>query len=211
MDYKRIYDQLIEKRIIESPKGYNEEHHIIPRCIGGSDEKSNLVRLTPEEHYLAHQLLVKIHPGEERLAYAAHMMIPNRPSNKMYGWLKRRYQKAVSQQQSGISNSQYGTIWICNIESRENRKISKDSVIPEGWVRGRSKWTLLDAKKKNEEQKDLSLKIKLDQIKIEFESFLSSGKSLREYAKSLGYSHVTLFKRFKEINARYTNGKWAHC
>jgi hypothetical protein len=31
-------------------------------------------------------------------------------------------------------------MWICNTELEENKKISKDSDIPEGWVKGRNKW-----------------------------------------------------------------------
>ena len=40
----------------------------------------------------------------------------------------------------GEANSQYGTMWICNIDLEENKKISKDDIIPEGWVKGRNKW-----------------------------------------------------------------------
>lgn len=34
-------------------------HHIIPKPLGGSNDKSNLVLLTPEEHYIAHYYLWK--------------------------------------------------------------------------------------------------------------------------------------------------------
>ena len=36
---------------------YVEKHHIIPRCIGGSDHKENLVSLTAREHFVCHLLL----------------------------------------------------------------------------------------------------------------------------------------------------------
>ena len=94
MNYEKIYDSLIsnaQNRILET---YTETHHIVPKCIGGTDNINNLVELTPEEHYLAHQLLVKIYRQNHSLVKAAAMMIPNRPSNKMYGWLKRRFAKA---------------------------------------------------------------------------------------------------------------------
>jgi len=39
--------------------------------------------------------------------------------------------------QSGEKNSQYGTCWITN--GNENKKIKKDSVIPQGWNKGRIK------------------------------------------------------------------------
>ena len=66
--------------------------------MGGSDDADNLVALTAEEHYVAHQLLVKIHPGNMSIAYAAIMMSMNtngnRPNNKLYGWLRKRYSES---------------------------------------------------------------------------------------------------------------------
>lgn len=37
--------------------------------------------------------------------------------------------------QEGNKNSQFGTIWITNY--LENKKIKKDAIIPEGWIKGR--------------------------------------------------------------------------
>ncbi len=79
---------------------YFEKHHIIPKCLGGSDDSSNLVKLTPEEHYLAHLLLMKINPGVYALSYSAFMMTRANSqmvrSNKMYGWLKRKFSEDLS-------------------------------------------------------------------------------------------------------------------
>jgi len=136
MNYKRHYDLLIKRSKNRILNGYTEAHHIIPRCLGGDDSEENLVALTPEEHYLAHQLLVKIHPHNDSLVYAAQMMVPNRPNNKLYGWLKRKHSKVVSNRQKGVTNSQYGTVWITN--GRDNKKVSKSSDIPEKWFVGRS-------------------------------------------------------------------------
>lgn len=98
MDYQKIYSNLIQKRqTILLENQYTEKHHIIPKCLGGTDDKSNLVVLTPEEHFLAHQLLVKIYPEHKGLKYALYMMTkaPNgrRSNNKLYGWIKRDYQE----------------------------------------------------------------------------------------------------------------------
>jgi len=35
----------------------------------------------------------------------------------------------------GNKNSQYGTMWIT--DGKENKKIKKESLIPEGWYKGR--------------------------------------------------------------------------
>lgn len=34
-----------------------EKHHVVPRSLGGTDDSSNIIRLTPREHYIAHRLL----------------------------------------------------------------------------------------------------------------------------------------------------------
>ena len=64
MDYKKIYNQLIQKRLTDSLSKkdcYCETHHIIPRSEGGSDDDDNKVNLTAREHYIAHLLLAKIY------------------------------------------------------------------------------------------------------------------------------------------------------
>lgn len=91
MDYSKHYNLLIEKARARTPVGYTETHHIKPKCIGGGDEKENLVKLYPEEHYLAHQLLVKMYPTHAGLLSAAMMMTAKRSGNKVYGWLRRRW------------------------------------------------------------------------------------------------------------------------
>jgi len=121
-------------RIVED---YTENHHVIPRCLGGPDTKNNLVRLTPEEHYVAHQLLVKIYPDNNALVNAAVMMVAGRSNNKLYGWLKRRFSKTQSTRQSGSGNNQYGSRWIHNEELKQSKKIKKSDSIPEGWIEGR--------------------------------------------------------------------------
>lgn len=137
MNYYRIYNSLIDRAKAREITGYCEKHHVVPRCLGGTDTQENLVKLTPEEHYLAHQLLVKIHPDNHALAKAAAMMIPNRPTNKMYGWIRRRFSIAKSVEQSGEGNSQFGTRWIHNPVTKENKKIK--SLLPEGWEYGKYK------------------------------------------------------------------------
>ena len=38
--------------------GYSEKHHIIPRSLGGSDDKNNIIRLPIKAHYICHHLLI---------------------------------------------------------------------------------------------------------------------------------------------------------
>lgn len=105
MNYFAIYDRLIDRAKCrdESTIEYVERHHIIPRCMGGSDDVDNLVALTLEEHFVAHQLLTKMFPMIDALAYAANMM-GNR-SNKQYGWLKRQFVEREKKAKTGKKRS----------------------------------------------------------------------------------------------------------
>lgn len=41
-------------------RGYVEDHHIIPKCLGGTDVVANKVWLTAEEHFMCHKLLTEM-------------------------------------------------------------------------------------------------------------------------------------------------------
>lgn len=91
--YSRIISRAKNRELIDC---YVERHHIIPRCMGGNDSPDNIVSLTPEEHFVCHQLLIKMYPDNPKLVYAANMMTVgnknvHRINNKKYGWLKRKF------------------------------------------------------------------------------------------------------------------------
>jgi len=50
---------------------------------------------------------------------------------------KHRISKRMSESQKGSGNSQYGTMWIYNLELKESKRINKDEKIPKGWKKGR--------------------------------------------------------------------------
>jgi len=153
MNYKLHYDKLIERAKSRKLQGYKEKHHIIPRSIGGTDNKDNLVNLTAREHFIAHILLVKIYPEEKGLINAVNMMCRGQDErkihNRMYGWLKERFTKRMSNLQSGKGNSQFGTMWIT--KDKENKKIKKeefDIYKDLGWEKGRKNVISEDGKNK---------------------------------------------------------------
>jgi len=147
MNYLTHYNNLINRAKGRSIDGYCESHHIIPRCMGGTDAADNLVNLTPEEHYLAHQLLMKIYPENHKLVYAASMMCSasrthagKRVNNKLYGWIKKRLAISASINGKGEKGSQFGTCWIHSVEKKISRKIPKTEIenyISSGWILGR--------------------------------------------------------------------------
>src|ERR1039458_2142128 len=116
MNHQKHYNKLMERTPKVKPKeGYFERHRIVPGCMGGKYVTGNIVWLIPEEHYVAHQLLVKMHPGNRDLIYAAHMMGQTRKGNKTYGWLRRLFSEnnpmkrpEIVSQFIGEGNSSFG-------------------------------------------------------------------------------------------------------
>jgi hypothetical protein len=129
VDYKKHYNLLIERAINRKLPidVYVEIHHIIPKCMGGNDEEFNLVKLTAEEHYVAHQLLIKIYPGQKGLSYAAFMMSvnngQNKRNNKQYGWIKRKLAEEFSERMKGNTFASKRKGYSHSIETKEKMSV----------------------------------------------------------------------------------------
>ena len=78
MNYQKIYDQIIKRSQSETRvKGngtYYEQHHILPKCLGGCDNDDNKTLLTAREHFLCHWILHRLNPDNSKLTHAFHMM-----------------------------------------------------------------------------------------------------------------------------------------
>jgi len=140
MNYQKHYDLLIDRARNRTLEGYKEMHHVTPRCMGGTDDLYNIVELTSEEHYVAHQLLVKMYPDHDGLKWAAIQMLGhpngNRNNNQTYGWLKKHYHN-VCKKRKGKKNGSYGKSWFHNPLTEEVIKCSTNDV-PDGFIKGRS-------------------------------------------------------------------------
>ena len=94
--YTTIYNSIIENSLQRNLSCYVEKHHIIPKCLGGTDEKFNIATLTAREHFICHRLLVKMvvsGPVRGKLSYAAWAM-----SNMQNKYQKDRYTKITSKE-----------------------------------------------------------------------------------------------------------------
>ena len=87
MDHKIVYQNIINKAISLNRKKtknvYLENHHITPKCLGGTDNADNLVLLTPREHYICHKLLTYMFPGNVKLIFALLMMTHDKQERKI--------------------------------------------------------------------------------------------------------------------------------
>ena len=212
MNYEKIYNNLIEKAQNRVLDGYVERHHIVPRCMGGTDDIDNLVPLTPEEHYLAHLLLMKIYPDVYGLIHAVHRMSYDGkrklPNGKMYGWVRRRHSAMLSDtmkvKQAGNCNSQYGTCWVSNIDTKESFRIDKnqlDDYLSLGFVKGRNIWKLKENQNKKQKEQEKQKQKKIDNAYYWYNKLLDSNKkSIREFVKDSDYnkSHVAFIAMLKK-------------
>lgn len=97
MNYTTHYTFLIERAKGRTIHGYKETHHIIPKCLGGTNDTANLVDLTAREHYIAHILLAKIHGGT--LWHAVNLMGRlKKYSNRHYEKARIEHSKLLSEQ-----------------------------------------------------------------------------------------------------------------
>ena len=200
MNYKRLYDDLIEYRKSNPiTEGYIENHHILPRSLGGKDTKDNIISLTAREHYIAHLLLARFNPCRQTTCAILMMQCgsknqnrPNIRNNRMYEWARKEFSKYPSHMKGhkyavGNKNSQYGTMWICNIELKENKKIPKDSEIPASWIKGRNKWNVKPRMAKPRNPRDYS-------------KTLDKAERLYRLFRNKDYKSVTEFITTENIN-----------
>lgn len=76
--YRNLYIRLVERcktMTEEELSGYNEVHHILPRCMGGKDNEENLILMPIRYHIMAHIILSEIFPDNVKIVYAAFCMI----------------------------------------------------------------------------------------------------------------------------------------
>lgn len=205
MNYEKVYNKIIQNRIINplTDDVYSEKHHIIPRSLGGTDDVENLVRLTAREHFICHALLSEMYEEDtnewHKMNLAFKMMkvesyshTGNRYFNsRLYELKKKDFSKVMSNSQSGKKNSQYGKVWIYNLDLRQSISVSKDNLdyyLESGWIKGRV--IDFDLTKKNIANKELKI-LKYERQKAQkkvlakklFEQFLDSGcDSIRKFS-----------------------------
>lgn len=108
MDYQRLHDSIIDRAKGRTLDAYTETHHILPRCLGGTDDPNNLVSLTAKEHFLVHKLLVEIYPEEKSLKFALWMMSNCKKENRSYRIGSREYERLRKDHSELISEVQKG-------------------------------------------------------------------------------------------------------
>lgn len=108
--YKRWYYNIIKNAINRDNNRYVEKHHIIPRCIGGTDYRENIVSLTAREHFLCHLLLTRMTTGKVKQAMywaVGKFAQENKNQNRKFtSWEYQKIRESISIARKGTKHSE---------------------------------------------------------------------------------------------------------
>lgn len=90
---------------------YHERHHITPRCMGGGDDEENLIDLFAREHFVAHKLLAKENPDNDKLIYA---------------WSCMGFVKNDSQERYELSPMEYEEVRVAFSKTKKGKPLSEE-------------------------------------------------------------------------------------
>lgn len=138
--YISIISKFKERNLLKKENPGFHRHHIIPRCLKGTNEEMNLVTLSPREHFIVNHLLWKAFP-QTGLTFAFKSMVHG---SKRYGFNKitsRVYEQlCLDNKERGVSEETRKRIG----EDNKGKKHSEES-----------KLKMSDAKKEVNSQKKL--------------------------------------------------------
>ena len=154
------YIKLIKYAKTLSVTECGEEHHIVPKSMGGTDARKNLVILTPRLHYLAHYMLWKAFRNR-KMAYAFHIMIHGNPHHTRYTKVSSKVYESLIKEcrelNKGINHPMYG-----KKKSEESKVNQRNSVKGIKWSdeRRQERSKLLREKYKKNPREPLSDEVK---------------------------------------------------
>jgi len=213
MNYSKIYFSIIENRKNNPYNGYVECHHIVPKSLGGTDDKNNLVNLSAREHFICHLLLTKMYSegtvNYHKMVKAFMMMLVCKSENqqrvmtsKKFEYLRIKFSEIQSASQSGINNSQFGKTKSIELKNKIRESVSK-TLAAKG----------LGEKKKLKQQRriqnEINRKKELDLYREYYIIYKKVG--FDEFVVQTGYdkSKPNLVQRFKKLLPEFEpqNGK----
>lgn len=113
LTYKQFIDNILQTRgRFDCGEEYHERHHILPKCMGGTNDEENLIDLFAREHYIAHKLLALENPHNEKLNYAFWCM--SHLSDK-------------NQERYVVTSEEYEQARIIFSSLRKNAKVSEET------------------------------------------------------------------------------------
>jgi len=130
---KEYYDIIQNEKIEDYKSQYCEKHHIIPRCLGGTDKKDNIVYLSAANHFRCHTLLTKFTTGAAngKMWNAVWRMMNKQSHNQdrdyivteeEYNYARTKHAEAQSKRMSKENNPFYGKTHTAETRKRMSEK-----------------------------------------------------------------------------------------
>lgn len=125
-------------------------------------------------------------------------------------WLSKKHSQETKDaignankiKQHGSKNSQYGTLWVCNISEKINKKIKNkelENYLELGWLQGRNKWLITRKTRYNKEHHKNKRILVLEKTISIFKETLS----LTATSLFLNVSSSTVVKRIREYEKEF--------
>ncbi len=205
--YSRLYYKLVNASTLSD---YTEIHHIVPRSLGGSDKKVNLIKLSARKHFLCHYLLTKMFepntPEYYKMVMAFMKMKSSSKNQKryfnshLYESKRKEFSIAQSFSQTGEKNSQAGTVWIYSLIEKRSIKIFKNDLnhwLLNGWEKGRK--LNFGEIKKTDKRKVNRLLVEAEAIESFYKFKHGNYSSVREFCRiAHNKSHVYTLRIWKK-------------
>lgn len=134
--YRDYIESIRQKRPENKWFKDSERHHVVPRCLGGSDDPDNLIYLTYREHFIAHKILAESNPGTHKLVNAFWRMCnkDRECSPEDYELARKLFSESLKESYLGGGNPFYGKHVTPEHAAKMSKGLSKalkGRVIPE--------------------------------------------------------------------------------
>lgn len=171
MNYAKIYNQIIKnaksKNRLKNTGIYYETHHIIPKSLGGSNKKENLVLLTAREHFICHALLVKIHkhvPENYLKMLRAFVMLSTMKNNSQSErYIHSKIYESVKMKlygPNGLSSGSNGAFYGKTHNYETRKQLSRNKIGDKNPMYGKTPWNKGKTKESDQRIKDYGEKQK---------------------------------------------------
>lgn len=224
--YHTWYNNIIDRAKSRTISGYKENHHIIPRSLGGNNTSDNIVALTAKEHYIVHLLLpyMVIDPVHQRKMWGALRCMSKMvyKTHKRYVGSARFYEKARENTDFGAGNrgriqTEEEKIKRANsLKGHTTKEETKKKIgLANSRFKGRTPWNkgLKTGPQTEEDRKKKSDALKGKKKSEKTVENMTIAQSLREpetYARGWKQSEETI-ERFREIAANRPRLTCPHC
>ena len=154
MNWELCYYRLIEsrkERTLDINENY-ESHHILPLSLGGSDNPTNIIKLTYREHFLAHKLLYLFSVGmnKVKMGFALHRMITINNKNQIYRIKNsREFEKIKKEIYEFIKGENHPSYGKKIFDDFQKEKMSNNKIGDKNPMYGKKPWNYNLTKENN--------------------------------------------------------------